>query len=83
MDIKCPDSNMVDKNLWSNLDHLKKTDEVKFVIASRKDFEWAIECIKINKLEEKCDLLMSVAFWSFERRGSCRMDLRIFDEDPS
>ena len=48
MDIKCPDSKMEDKNLWSNLDHLKKTDEVKFVIASRRDFDWAIECIKIN-----------------------------------
>ena len=62
MDIKCPDSKMSDKNRWENLDHLKPSDEIKFVIASRRDFDWAIDCIKINNLEKKCNLLMSVAF---------------------
>ena len=53
---------MSDKNRWENLDHLKPNDEIKFVIASRRDFDWAIDCIKINNLEKKCNLLMSVAF---------------------
>ncbi|MEE8349711.1 MAG: radical SAM protein [Acidobacteriota bacterium] len=40
-DIKCPDSGMMDRNLWENLSHLKPNDEVKFVLASRRDYEWA------------------------------------------
>ena len=42
-DIKCPDSGMMDKNLWENLSHLKPNDEVKFVLGSRRDYEWAKE----------------------------------------
>ncbi|GAB4239958.1 MAG: 7-carboxy-7-deazaguanine synthase QueE [Candidatus Methylacidiphilales bacterium] len=41
MDLKCPDSGMADRNLWSNIDHLTVRDEVKFVIGSRGDYEWA------------------------------------------
>lgn len=40
-DIKCPDSDMMDRNLWGNLAHLKPNDEVKFVLGSRRDYEWA------------------------------------------
>jgi len=40
-DIKCPDSGMADKNLWANLNHLKSRDEIKFVISSRRDYEWS------------------------------------------
>lgn len=40
-DIKCPDSGMADKNRWANLPLLKPTDEIKFVVASRRDYEWA------------------------------------------
>ena len=42
-DIKCPDSGMIDKNLWANLSHLKPNDEVKFVLGSRRDYDWAKE----------------------------------------
>jgi 7-carboxy-7-deazaguanine synthase len=42
-DIKCPDSGMMDKNLWENLSHLKPNDEVKFVLGSRRDYDWAKE----------------------------------------
>lgn len=41
MDLKCPDSGMVEKNLWENVCHLTGRDEVKCVIASREDYEWA------------------------------------------
>ncbi|MFQ5930101.1 MAG: radical SAM protein [Acidobacteriota bacterium] len=40
-DIKCPESGMVKKNLWGNLPHLKPQDEIKFVVASHQDYEWA------------------------------------------
>src|SRR5262245_13210969 len=40
MDLKCPDSGECAHNRWTNLDVLKPTDEIKFVIASRGDFDW-------------------------------------------
>ncbi|MGQ0562406.1 MAG: radical SAM protein [Gemmatimonadota bacterium] len=41
MDLKCPGSGEVERNLWSNLDHLTGRDEIKFVIKDRADYEWA------------------------------------------
>src|SRR4051812_3204827 len=40
MDLKTPGSGEVARNLWSNIDHLGRLDEVKFVIGSREDYEW-------------------------------------------
>lgn len=62
MDIKCPGSGMVEKNLWSNLDFIKPTDEIKFVLAHREDFEWALETITKHKLSERCQVIFSCAF---------------------
>ena len=59
MDLKTPDSNESSKNLMSNIKQLKKTDEVKFVICSRKDYDWAKQVIIDEKLEDKVALLMS------------------------
>ena len=39
MDLKCPGSGEVERNRWENLDCLKRSDEIKFVIASREDYE--------------------------------------------
>jgi 7-carboxy-7-deazaguanine synthase len=41
MDLKCPGSGEEQRNLWSNLEQLTERDEVKFVIADRRDYEWA------------------------------------------
>ena len=41
MDLKCPGSGEVSRNLWSNLDHLTGRDELKFVIKDRADYEWS------------------------------------------
>ena len=41
LDIKTPDSGEVTRNLWSNLDHCGKHDQVKFVLCSRGDYDWA------------------------------------------
>jgi len=46
MDLKCPGSGEVARNLWSNLDHLGTGDEVKFVIADRADYEWAAAVVR-------------------------------------
>jgi len=60
MDIKCPGSNESDKNLWSNLDHLQKHDEIKFVLADIRDYEWARDVIRQRDLQSKVGLLLSV-----------------------
>src|SRR6476659_9546660 len=41
MDLKTPGSGEVDKNLWSNIDHVNAGDELKFVMGSREDYEWS------------------------------------------
>ena len=41
MDLKCPSSGETDKNLLSNVEQLRREDEVKFVICDRTDYEWA------------------------------------------
>lgn len=61
LDLKPPDSGEVEKNLWSNLPRLRPTDEVKFVLASRRDYEWAREVVRREALADRCEVLFSVA----------------------
>ena len=51
MDLKCPGSGESALNLWSNLDHLRPADEVKFVVADREDYEWARDVIRDRGLD--------------------------------
>jgi len=57
---------MTDKNLYENVDHLKKDDEVKFVLSNRKDYDWMKEIISKYDLQNKCTLLASVVFGTLE-----------------
>src|SRR5579883_3016005 len=59
MDLKCPSSGEVARNRWENLSHLKATDEIKFVIGTRDDYQWAKEKIAEHKLADVCPLLFS------------------------
>ena len=59
MDIKCPDSNMLNKNNFDNLAYLKKTDEIKFVIQSEDDYRWAKHILFKYKLNDVCNVLFS------------------------
>ncbi len=59
MDLKCPSSGEVERNLISNIAHLKSTDEVKFVIGTLDDYEWAKAQIVAHKLASICPLLFS------------------------
>ena len=59
MDLKCPSSGEVERNRWENLKHLKDTDEIKFVIGTREDYEWARKQIAEHRLESVCPLLFS------------------------
>lgn len=59
LDIKTPGSGEVDKNLWSNLDLLTASDEIKFVLCDEVDYVWARGIIDRIKLYEICPLLFS------------------------
>ncbi len=59
MDLKCPSSGEVRRNRWDNLTHLKATDEIKFVIGTVEDYEWAKQQVAAHKLDAICPLLMS------------------------
>jgi 7-carboxy-7-deazaguanine synthase len=59
MDLKCPSSGEVVRNHWPNIAHLKATDEVKFVIGTQEDYDWAKEQIAKHQLAAVCPLLFS------------------------
>lgn len=68
MDIKTPSSLMSEKNLFENIDYLKPTDEIKFVIGSREDYDWSKTIIERYHLNDKCELLFSTVFSKLENR---------------
>jgi 7-carboxy-7-deazaguanine synthase len=59
MDLKCPGSGEVERNRLENLKHLKPTDEIKFVIGTQQDYDWAKQKISEHKLDTICPLLIS------------------------
>jgi 7-carboxy-7-deazaguanine synthase len=59
MDLKCPSSGEVARNRWSNLAHLKDSDEIKFVIGTFEDYEWTKGKIAEHRLAAICPLLIS------------------------
>jgi 7-carboxy-7-deazaguanine synthase len=59
VDLKAPGSGEVEKNLWSNLEHLKHGDELKLVLASRDDYDWAVAHLQQHRLAERCAVLFS------------------------
>ena len=61
MDLKAPDSGEGDKNRWENLGLLTPRDEIKIVIASRTDYDWARKLIDERRLDALCPVLLSPA----------------------
>jgi 7-carboxy-7-deazaguanine synthase len=66
MDLKCPSSGMEQKNLYENLQYIKLTDELKFVIGNRENYEWTIAILNKYNLHGKCEILFSVVFGELE-----------------
>ncbi len=62
LDIKTPDSGEQKRNLWSNLDVLTRHDQLKFVICSRQDYDWAVQEIRTRDLEQRLNILVSPAW---------------------
>ncbi len=66
-DIKCPDSGEEGSNLWDNLPFLKPSiDEIKFVIASRRDYEWAGDVTRRRELAARHAVLFAPVFGKLE-----------------
>lgn len=59
MDIKCPSSGESLRNRWENLEQLNSHDEVKFVIGTNEDYEWAKEVISKREIDNHCSILFS------------------------
>ncbi|MCX8031078.1 MAG: radical SAM protein [Thermodesulfovibrionales bacterium] len=87
MDIKTPGSGMHEKMHFTNLKHLKKDDEIKFIITDKKDYEWSKEIIFSFDLLNKNKILMSPAYgilrpqlladWIIKDRLFIRLNLQI------
>lgn len=59
MDLKCPSSGECARNRFENIPLLRATDEVKFVIGTHEDYEWAKEQLARHRLAEICPVLFS------------------------
>jgi len=62
LDIKTPGSQEVHRNLWTNLPLLTSHDQVKFVICSREDYDWAKGIVAEHHLTDVCDVLFSPSY---------------------
>ncbi len=85
LDVKCPGSGEVAKNRWSNLDDLRPLDELKFVIADRRDYEFARQVIEERKLAGRTILfspvwgsdVKSLAEWMLADRVPARLQTQL------
>ncbi len=68
MDLKAPASGECERNLWSNLRHLKAGDEIKVIIADRADYDWACQQLTQHRLADLCPVLLSPAQGSQDAR---------------
>jgi 7-carboxy-7-deazaguanine synthase len=62
LDVKCPGSGMESRNDLENLELLGPKDEIKFVVADRRDFDWAVAFVERYGLDEKHTVLISPVF---------------------
>ena len=87
LDIKTPGSGEDARNLWSNLGLLTPHDQVKFVVCSRADYEWAREVVARHAIHQRCDVLFSpsksevdaraLADWIVEDRLPVRFQMQL------
>ncbi len=87
VDLKAPDSGECARIRWENLDGLRPTDEIKCVLASRADYEWAKSVLAQRRLAAICPVLFSpvwhtlppdrLAQWILEDRLPVRFQLQL------
>ncbi len=87
LDVKTPGSGMSEDMDVSNFDYIKPSDEVKFVITDRTDYEWSKDIVAKYNLKPRCQILFSPAFgmlapellikWMLEDRLDVRLNLQM------
>jgi 7-carboxy-7-deazaguanine synthase len=87
LDVKTPGSGEMANNVWTNLEHLKPQDEVKFVLCDRQDYEWAKQVLSERGIADKCNVLFSpvysqvnpteLADWILQDRLPVRMQVQL------
>jgi 7-carboxy-7-deazaguanine synthase len=88
VDLKCPGSGEASKMDWGNIDRLTPTDQVKFVIKDRGDFEYAREALRRYELDRRCGTVLfspvhgvldprDLARWVLEERLPVRVQLQV------
>lgn len=95
LDVKTPSSNMSERNDFTNFAYIKSTDEIKFVISGRDDYEWAKKLVLEQGLSKHCTILFSPAAgtvsprelvgWILQDRLEVRLNMQlhkiIYDPD--
>lgn len=87
VDIKPPGSGEVDQMRWENLSLLNRGDEIKFVLADRGDYEWALAVMRRDDFPRDVPVLMSpvygrmnapeLADWMLQDRVEARMQMQL------
>jgi len=87
VDLKCPDSGMSEQMDIAALDLLAPHDELKFVLSSKRDYDWTKEIIAKHRLDEKAKLIVSpvkgrlrpdlLADWLMEDSLPARLQLQL------
>jgi 7-carboxy-7-deazaguanine synthase len=86
-DLKCPGSDESARNLWPELGKLRRQDELKIVVASRADYEWALRTLRLRLGDVKAQVLWSavwgevepaaLAAWLLADRAPGRLQLQL------
>lgn len=96
IDIKTPDSGEQKRNRLENLQLLNKSDQLKFVLCSREDYDWAVDFVNQHALTERCDVLFSpshsqltpqtLADWIVQDklaiRFQCQLHKQLWGDEP-
>jgi 7-carboxy-7-deazaguanine synthase len=87
LDVKTPASGEAHRMHWPNLDRLRRTDEVKFVVRDRADYEWARDLSREKRMADRATVLFSpvhgvldpgqLARWVLEDGLSARVQVQL------
>ncbi len=87
VDVKTPGSGEVEKNRWENLEYLTQDDQLKFVICSQSDYQWAVDQVNKRQLLNYCNVFFSPSFqqqdnqeladWILKDRLRVRMQIQM------
>lgn len=87
VDVKCPSSNMAGSFLNKNIRELTSVDQLKFVLSDKNDFNWALDFVKIHRMNDLCKVIFSpvsnalpasdLAQWIIDASAPVRLGLQL------